>query len=94
MSKRLIAFAAAALLTLCAASAFAQEAGKHRFFDRIDANSDGSLTREEIQKQIPKFTQENFKQADVNGDGKLSLEEWRGFVKARKAERKAGTGAM
>lgn len=88
MNKRFAA-PAALVLTLWAASACAQDSGRHRFFDRLDANSDGSLTREEVQKQFPNFSAEHFKQADKSGDGKLSLEEWREFVKAKRAERKA-----
>jgi len=62
--------------------------GKHRLFDRMDANADGYLNTAEIQKQFPKFTAEMFKKADTNGDGKLSVEEWQTYAKAKRAEMK------
>ena len=74
----------AALLAI-STSAVAHAQGKHRFFDRMDANADGYLSTAEIQKQFPKFTAEMFKKADVSGDGKLSLEEWQTFAKAKRA---------
>lgn len=75
------------LFALCT-SVVAHAQGKHRFFDRMDANTDGSLSMAEIQKQFPKFTPEMFKKADTNGDGKLSVEEWQTFAKAKRAEMK------
>lgn len=80
------AFIAAFVAVSTAAVAYAQ--GKHRFFDRMDANADGYLNTAEIQKQFPKFTAEMFKKADTNGDGKLSVEEWQTFAKAKRAEMK------
>lgn len=77
----------AALLAM-STSAVAHAQGKHRLFDRMDANGDGSLSTAEIQKQFPKFTPEMFKKADTNGDGKLSVEEWQTFAKAKRAEMK------
>jgi len=81
-----VAVIAALLAFSTAAVAHAQ--GKHRFFDRMDANADGYLSTAEIQKQFPKFTVEMFKKADTNGDGKLSVEEWQTFAKAKRAEMK------
>jgi len=81
-----VAVIAALLALFTAAVAHAQ--GKHRFFDRMDANTDGFLSTAEIQKQFPKFTAEMFKKADTNGDGKLSVEEWQTFAKAKRAEMK------
>jgi len=77
----------AALLTIFT-SAVAHAQGKHRLFDRMDANTDGYLSTAEIQKQFPKFTPEMFKKADTNGDGKLSVEEWQTFARAKRAEMK------
>lgn len=77
----------AALLAI-SISTVAHAQGKHRFFDRMDANADGYLSTAEIQKQFPKFTAEMFKKADTNGDGKLSVEEWQTFAKAKRAEMK------
>ncbi|GFK92253.1 hypothetical protein NNJEOMEG_00075 [Fundidesulfovibrio magnetotacticus] len=68
----------------------AQSTGKHPLFDRLDADKDGYLTKSEIQKQFPSFTNAMFAQADADRDGKLSLGEWQPFVREMKARRQAG----
>jgi len=94
MKNIMLAVAVAVLAALSAVPVQAQGGGNHRFFDRLDANGDGSLTKEEIRKQFPKFSDENFKQADRNGDGKLSLDEWRGFAKEARSRYQQGRGLM
>jgi Ca2+-binding EF-hand superfamily protein len=44
----------------------------HSRFAKIDANSDGYITAEEVTN----FYRHAMKAADQNGDGKVSLEEW------------------
>ncbi|WP_243359400.1 EF-hand domain-containing protein [Fundidesulfovibrio terrae] len=87
MRHRLFASALMLMLGLAATSAFAQTPDRHPFFDKMDANKDGFLTKDEVQARFPKFTDEMFKQADVNGDGKLTVAEWQAFVKGRRAAR-------
>ena len=41
----------------------------------MDANDDGEVTLEEIQAELPEFTQEKFDRLDFNGDGVLSVED-------------------
>jgi len=94
MSHRLLVFAMAGILIVSATAACAQTQGRHPYFDRMDVNKDGFLTKEEVQKQFPKFTDEMFKQADTSHDGKLTVQEWQTFAKARRAERKGGDGTM
>ncbi|WP_243311131.1 EF-hand domain-containing protein [Fundidesulfovibrio agrisoli] len=86
-SMKFIAFA---FLLLSSTAAFAQTADRHPLFDRMDANKDGYLTKDEVQKQFPKFTDEMFQQADTNHDGKLTVAEWQAFARAKRAERKGG----
>ncbi|MGE4506385.1 MAG: EF-hand domain-containing protein [Desulfovibrionaceae bacterium] len=80
------------LMILSATACLAQTAGNHRFFDRMDTDKSGSLSKQEVQKQFPKFTDDMFKQADTNSDGKLSVAEWQTFAKAKRAERKTASG--
>ena len=90
MRPRMTLFALAFLL-LSSTAAFGQTPDRHPLFDRMDANHDGYLTKDEVQKQFPKFTDEMFQQADTNHDGKLSVAEWQAFARAKRAERKAGS---
>lgn len=80
------------LFALSVTPGMAQTQGSHPFFDRMDTDKSGSLSKEEVQKQFPKFTDDMFKQADANGDGKLSVAEWQAFAKAKRAERKSASG--
>ncbi|MBL8782988.1 MAG: hypothetical protein JNL06_18770 [Alphaproteobacteria bacterium] len=52
---------------------------------QFDANKDGTITRAEVTAGIDA----QFKQADVNADGKLDALEFQKYNDARKAERKA-----
>ena len=85
-----ITITAIILLLSLSAPALAQNPDRHPLFDRMDANRDGFLTKDEMQKQFPKFTDEMFQQADTNHDGKLTVAEWQTFARAKRAERKAG----
>ncbi|MFP5239214.1 MAG: EF-hand domain-containing protein [Acidobacteriota bacterium] len=90
MRSRMTFFALAFLL-ISSTAAIAQTPDRHPLFDRMDVSKDGYLTKDEVQKQFPKFTDEMFKQADTNHDGKLTVAEWQGFARAKRAERKAGS---
>jgi Ca2+-binding EF-hand superfamily protein len=63
-----------------AVDAGAKRAGE--WFDKLDLDKDGFLTREEMQKtrkahheQLREKMEERFKAADTNSDGQLSLDE-------------------
>ena len=94
----LIAGVAAASLIATAgmATAFGNK-GDHRggprgmmqYFEEIDSNADGKVTRDEIQAHF----KARFDQADSNGDGKLSPEEMQAAAEARRAERMAKRSA-
>jgi Ca2+-binding EF-hand superfamily protein len=53
-------------------------------FDRLDANHDGYLTRDEIRYKAQQNLQEKrrgesrLSQMDTNGDGSISRDEWQG----------------
>ena len=49
-------------------------------FRRLDANHNGSITKDEITKDGSPVLQANFDQFDANRDGKLSLQETTAFV--------------
>ncbi|SFI00525.1 EF-hand domain-containing protein [Planctomicrobium piriforme] len=49
-----------------------------QFFTRMDANGDGSLTKEEV----PERMQENFDRMDQDGNGKISQDELRAAMEA------------
>jgi Ca2+-binding EF-hand superfamily protein len=60
-------------------------------FKKLDANSDGKLTIEEMKgkgKREAAKVEKRFKKADKNGDGKVTLEEMKGGGK-KKAKKKA-----
>jgi Ca2+-binding EF-hand superfamily protein len=46
-------------------------------FDRLDANDDGFITREELNQVRPRNRNRNARAVDTNKDGKISREEWR-----------------
>jgi len=62
--------AALAVVTL-ASPAFAQAVD----FAAADANADGKVTWEEVQKAAPNVTEDQFKAADADQSGDLSQEE-------------------
>jgi len=54
--------------------------GRAEAFDRIDKNSDGSLTREELGAAARNHAG-RLNQMDANNDGKISRDEWKGNPK-------------
>jgi len=75
-------------LAVSGTAACAQTQERHPYFDRMDTDKSGYLTKEEVQKRFPGFSDAMFKQADTNNDGRLTLEEWQTFARAKMAERK------
>jgi len=55
-------------------------------FRRLDANHDGSISKDEIEKIGTPALQLNFDNFDANKDGKLSLQETTAFVLAQREE--------
>ncbi len=68
-----------ALLLMGATSAFAHEVKAERWFDRLDTNKDGVITRAEMEARRA----ERFAKIDTNGDGIISLEEFNARAEAR-----------
>lgn len=70
-------------------------------FDKADANSDGSLTLDELKAALPgdasaatadgsSKAEKLFAKIDINGDGKISKDEVKAFEDARKAKDQTG----
>ncbi|QDU41523.1 Carboxylesterase NlhH [Maioricimonas rarisocia] len=76
--------ATSALLFVISANAFAQPASS---FDRLDRNSDGQITKEELPERI----RGNFDRVDTDGDGAISRKEHERFL-ARNRNRNQQTG--
>ncbi|GAB6035664.1 hypothetical protein JCM15519_02230 [Fundidesulfovibrio butyratiphilus] len=85
---RNVLFLCFVLSVFSATAGMAQSLENHPLFDRMDTDKSGSLSKGEVQKRFPKFTDDMFKQADANHDGTLSVAEWQTFAKAKRAERK------
>jgi hypothetical protein len=51
-----------------------------------DTNQDGQLSREEVERGLPRLAP-HFDKLDVNGDGQLTRQELRAAHRARKGER-------
>jgi Ca2+-binding EF-hand superfamily protein len=62
------------------------EGGFAEHFRRADANSDGALTRAEVDKSLPRLGAK-FDRIDANGDGKLTQEELRRYFDAKRNAR-------
>src|SRR5690606_31941287 len=81
--------AAAAALSSGSLTALAQEADapasndQKALFERLDANNDGVLTREEVPQEQMRLFERLLRTADADGDAKLSLDEFvRGLADA------------
>ncbi|WP_296224727.1 EF-hand domain-containing protein [Ralstonia sp. UBA689] len=61
-------------------------------FKAADKNSDGVLTKDEMQAGMPKLAKQ-FDQIDANHDGKVTEDEIRAYMKARHDARKAQKAA-
>ena len=68
-----------ALLLMSASSTFAREDKAERWFDRLDTNKDGVITRAEREARRA----ERFAKIDTNSDGIISLEEFNARAEAR-----------
>lgn len=62
------------------------EGGFAEHFRRADANSDGALTRAEVDKALPRLGSK-FDRIDANGDGKLTPDELRRYFDAKRTAR-------
>lgn len=62
------------------------EGGFAEHFRRADANSDGALTRAEVDKALPRLGAK-FDRIDANGDGKLTQDELRRYFDAKRTAR-------
>jgi Ca2+-binding EF-hand superfamily protein len=62
------------------------EGGFAEHFRRADANSDGALTRAEVDKALPRLSTK-FDRIDANSDGKLTQEELRRYFDAKRNAR-------
>ena len=73
----------------------AGEHGKQRFeerFKKADTDGDGALSKAEAEKGMPRLARE-FDAIDANKDGKVTQDELRSFMVARRAEHHKGAGA-
>jgi len=62
------------------------EGGFAEHFRRADANSDGALTRAEVDKALPRLGAK-FDRIDANGDGKLTQDELRRYFDSKRTAR-------
>jgi Ca2+-binding EF-hand superfamily protein len=62
------------------------EGGFAGYFRRADANSDGALTRAEVDKALPRLGSK-FDRIDANGDSKLTPDELRRYFDAKRTAR-------
>lgn len=85
MKKRVVA--GALIFAVSTGLALAQSGGprgmQHDWFDQMDANGDGVLTKEEVEH----FQAERFQRMDTDGDGVLSVEELYNGLQRERAER-------
>jgi collagen type III alpha len=57
-------------------------------FGRLDANGDGSISKDEAPERI----RENFDRVDANGDGKISPDEFRAMMDSMRQRMGQGGG--
>ncbi len=66
-------------LALAGTAAAAQQPRHGKFFDKIDINKDGAITREEARAAHAR----RFERLDANKDGTVSLEEFQAIAERR-----------
>lgn len=66
-------------LALAGTAAAAQQPRHGKFFDKIDINKDGAITREEARAVHAR----RFERLDANKDGTISLEEFQAIAERR-----------
>lgn len=71
--------------SLVAGTALADRGGQNRFLDFFDTNEDGTVTRAEFDAAAAK----RFAKMDTDGNGKMTREEFRGYVQGRRTEHRA-----
>ncbi len=76
--KRDLALGVAMLITI-ASTALANEGKAGHWFDRLDTNGDGVITKTEMESRQT----ERFNEKDTNGDGMISLAEFNAGAHAR-----------
>ena len=96
MNKRILGGLLCAAM-LCAAPALAMPGmgeGKAPVdkFPMMDANKDGSVSKEEFKKFFPQMQDGAFAAIDKNKDGAISHEEWQGFSKSGDVLKMAALG--
>ncbi len=64
------------VVIMAASAFFANAALAAEDFPTVDANSDGEVTWAEAAARAPQMTDEDFKEADSNGNGSLSPGEY------------------
>ncbi len=75
----LLAGATAFGLALASTAAAVQQPRHGKFFDKIDVNKDGAITREEARAAHAR----RFQRLDANQDGTVSLEEFQAIAERR-----------
>lgn len=90
--NRMAGLAMAVLLSCAACTARETTEKEHKDnsiaedFRHLDANHDGSITKDEVEKNGSPVLQASFDPFDANKDGKLSLQEITAFVMAQREE--------
>ncbi len=80
MRKTTLFLAAATAFGLALAGTAAAQQPRHgKFFDKIDINKDGAITREEARAAHAR----RFERLDANKDGTVSLEEFQAIAERR-----------
>ena len=89
MMKKIISLLSIVILLFSFSAVFAQETAK-KVFNRMDANQDGKVTKEEFMtfymEYARKAREARFNRLDTNGDGKISRKEFMA-VRIKEAEK-------